>query len=412
MLLKFFKYFRGYVKIKVEGYSPERLLNLCNVHQILLWGVDYKENCYEMYLSIQDYKKMRPLVRKTRTKIILLEKHGLPFFLFKFRKRKTFFAGMLSCVFVICFLSLFVWNIHFEGNVSQKTEELLMYLETINVQHGTFKKEIACEEIETKLRSKYPNILWVSAELRGTRLIVQIKENEDKDIISNLEIKDDTPASIVSNTNGIVEAMIVRKGTPVVKIGEEVSKGQILVEGFYEIKNDAGEILRYEGVPADADIVVLNTETYKDVFTIEYEKKKYTEKKRFGVKLKLFDKIYEFIPKISYKNFDTVKKKREIHITENFYLPLSFEFTWYLEYVPEKGVYTEQEIKKTAMTRFYEKYENILQKGVQIIEKDVKIERNGKLCHVVGTIKLLVSETKKVPAVIPQVTTKASLEGE
>ena len=31
-------YLQGYVKIKVEGYSPERLLNLCNVHKILLWA--------------------------------------------------------------------------------------------------------------------------------------------------------------------------------------------------------------------------------------------------------------------------------------------------------------------------------------------------------------------------------------
>ena len=128
--------------------------------------------------------------------------------------------------------------------------------------------------------------------------------------------------------------------------------------------------------------------------------------------MKLFDKTCEFIPKISYKTWDEVKKKREIHITENFYLPVSFEFTWYLECISKEVVYTEKEIKRVAMTRFYEKYENILQKGVQIIEKDVKIERNGKLCHVVGKVKLLVQEATKVPAVIPQDTTKASLEGE
>ena len=88
MLLKLFKYLRGFVKIKVEGYSPERFLNLCNVHQILLWGVEQHQSYYEMYLDIIDFKKIRPLVRKTGTKVILLEKHGIPFFLFRFRKRK------------------------------------------------------------------------------------------------------------------------------------------------------------------------------------------------------------------------------------------------------------------------------------------------------------------------------------
>ena len=205
MLVRLFKYLRGYVKIRVEGYSPERLLNLCNAHKILLWGVENQELIYEMYVSVKDYKRMRPLVKKTRTKIILLEKHGFPFFLHKFRKRKMFFAGILLCVTVIYVLSLFIWNIHFEGNVSQSNGELLAYLDEIGISHGIRKSEIVCENIETKLRSRYPNILWVSAEMRGTRIIIQIKENTDEDIISNIEVKNEEPVSIVTKRSlGIV----------------------------------------------------------------------------------------------------------------------------------------------------------------------------------------------------------------
>ena len=74
MLLRIFKYLKGYVKIKVEGYSPERFFNLCNVHKILLWGIEKKEVSYELFISVKDYKKLRPLVRKTGTKVILIEK--------------------------------------------------------------------------------------------------------------------------------------------------------------------------------------------------------------------------------------------------------------------------------------------------------------------------------------------------
>ena len=83
-----------------------------------------------------------------------------------------------------------------------------------------------------------------------------------------------------------------------------------------------------------------------------------------------------------------------------------------MEYTPVNEIYTEEELKKHAQTRFYEKYENILQKGVQIIEKDVKIDTNGKLCHVTGAVHLLVPVTKKVPAEIPELVNDASLEGE
>lgn len=32
------RYLRGYVKIQIQGYSPERFLNLCSYHHILIWG--------------------------------------------------------------------------------------------------------------------------------------------------------------------------------------------------------------------------------------------------------------------------------------------------------------------------------------------------------------------------------------
>ena len=144
MLNRLFKYLKGYVKIKVEGYSPERFLNLCNVHHYLIWNVDYHEMSYELYISVRDYKKIRPLARKTGTKIILLEKHGLPFFLHKFRRRKMFFCGLVICMVGIYGLSLFVWNIHFEGNITQNNEELLAYLESQGINHGVRKSKMIC----------------------------------------------------------------------------------------------------------------------------------------------------------------------------------------------------------------------------------------------------------------------------
>ena len=412
MLTKLLKNLRGYVKIKIEGYSPERFLNLCNANHILVWGIEKKEQFFELYVGVRDYKKLRPFARKTSTKIILLEKHGLPFFLHRFRKRKMFFVGMILCVSWIYVLSLYVWNIHFEGNVSQSNEELLDYLEGLGVEHGTLKSKVICEEIETGLRTKYPNMLWVSAEMRGTRIIIQIKENEDEDIVSRIEVKETEPESIVSAYAGVVESMIVRQGTPVVSIGDEVMEGQTLVEGYYTIKNDAGEIVRYEGVTADADIFLLVKDTYRDHFSTEYVMKEYTKKRRLGFKVYFGEKCFEFQPKIKFENYEILMDKREIHITENFYLPFSIEFLWFLEYIPKTNRYTEEEVKELVNFRYQNKYKNILQKGVQIIGKDVKIDFNGKLCRVCGNLTLLIPIDTKVPVTIPETAFTHSGEGE
>ena len=412
MLIRLLKFLRGYVRIRIEGYSPERLLNLCNANGFAIWGIEKKEHLFEMYISVKDYKKLRPFARKTGTKIILLEKNGLPFFLHRFRKRKMFFAGMFLCVICIYGLSLFIWNIHFEGNLTQTNEELLSYLEELGVSHGTLKSRVICEEIETNLRTKYPNMLWVSAEMRGTRVMIQIKENEDEDIVSKIAVKDKTPRSIVTEYSGMIESIIVRQGTPMVSDGDEVTAGQILVEGYYPIKNDAGEIIRYEGVLADADIYLLAKEEYEDVFEMEYVSKEYTERKRTGMRFYIGGKCFEFLPKIKFDAYEMVADKKEIRITENFYLPFSVEFLGFLEYEPKLNRYTEEEINQLVNFRYQNKYKNILQKGVQIIEKDVKIDCNGKLCKVRGNITLRVPITTKVPVTIPEAVSAYSGEGE
>ena len=247
-------YFQGSVEIKVEQGSKERFLNLCHNQQISLWKIQKFDDKFVLNLSVNDYKKLRPIARKTGCRIKILKKSGFPFFLSGFRKRRIFLIGMFLSIVLIYMFSLYIWNIHFVGNVTQSNMELLAYLDSLGVSHGTLKKEIVCEEIENSLRRKYPNILWVSAQMKGTRIIIRLKENTDQDIVMNVEKKETSKGSIVSKTNGKIHSIIVRSGTPLVTEGEEISIGQTLVEGYYEIKNDAQEIIRYEKVDADADI--------------------------------------------------------------------------------------------------------------------------------------------------------------
>ena len=71
----------------------------------------------------------------------ILERHGLPFFLYRNRSRKMFPAGILLCAVFLYVMSLFIWNIHIEGNYSRTTDVILDYLETEQVVHGMRKSQ-------------------------------------------------------------------------------------------------------------------------------------------------------------------------------------------------------------------------------------------------------------------------------
>ena len=179
MLTAFFRYLKGYVRVRLKGYSPERFLNLCRARSIEIWDLRSSGLTYEMNLGIRDFQKLKPLRKKARAHVEIIERHGLPFFLHRNRNRKMFPVGILLCVAFLYVMSLYIWNIHIEGNYSRTTDVILDYLETEHVVHGMKKSQVDCKEIQSMIRLEFPDIIWVSPVGKGTRLLIRVRENMD-----------------------------------------------------------------------------------------------------------------------------------------------------------------------------------------------------------------------------------------
>ena len=392
---------KGYVRIRLTGYSPERFLNLCKGREILIWDLKNAGLDYEMCMSVADFKKLRPFLRKTHSKIRVLERHGLPFFLFRNRRRKMFFGGILLGAAILYGLSFFIWNIHIEGNISLSTEVLLQYLEEEEqVVHGMRKSHVDCEDIRTGLRIQFPDIVWVSAEIRGTRLIIQMKENRD-----SFEVQAETveePQNIVASKAGKLTSVLTRTGVPKAAPGETVEAGQLLVSGALEILDDAGTVIRHQYVTADATIYAETVYPYEDSFLLAHEEQVYTGSRRRTFYAEVGERRLALWPlPDNYENSSTFKKEYPLHLTENFYLPLVFGTVLREEYEIVVEPYTEEEAKALANSNLDTFLENLIEKGVQIIEKDVRIEIVGNYCQAKGTI-YTVEEIGQLVTLVPE----------
>ena len=93
MIQSLFRYLKGYVKIRITGYSPERFLNMCCFHGIRIWELKSVGNAYEMYISLAGFRKLRPFARKTHMRIYVTQRNGFPFFVQSYRHRGALFAG-------------------------------------------------------------------------------------------------------------------------------------------------------------------------------------------------------------------------------------------------------------------------------------------------------------------------------
>ena len=164
VIQKMLRYARGYVKVKVSGDSAERFIKYLRYYVgcVNIWKFEPKKNTYELYMTLQGFRKLRPLARKTHTRITVVQRVGLPFFIARNRQRQAFFGGLLLCIGLLFFYSSFIWDIHFEGNETRTSETLLEFLDTKDVTPAMPKKAVDCFQIAKDIRAQYPDIVFGS----------------------------------------------------------------------------------------------------------------------------------------------------------------------------------------------------------------------------------------------------------
>ena len=140
-------------------------------------------------IGIQDYKKLKNIAKKTKTRISIQSKKGMPFLLHRYRKRKIF-VGLLAIIFIALFMmSKFIWNIEIKGNTRISKTEI-----------GTYKRKLNANSVINKVRLDRGDIAWIGIDIEGTNAIVEIKEtSEAPELIDENEY-----CNIVSNKEGMI----------------------------------------------------------------------------------------------------------------------------------------------------------------------------------------------------------------
>ncbi|RHT23121.1 sporulation protein YqfD [Clostridium sp. AM33-3] len=378
------QHYTGYVRVRLTGRSPERFFNLCRSSKILLWNIACEKEEYRFFLLLPDFYRIRPFARKAGVRVRIQEKLGLPFFLYRNRKRKLFAVGAASFFLLLFVLSRFIWNISFSGNLLFTDDMLTGQLREIGVCYGMPKRGVDCDRIEEELRSRCSRIVWVSAHVSGTRLQIRIRENETAD---GIPLREESPRNLVAETAGTVVSILVRAGKAVVQPGDEVEKGQILVEGMLPVTNDSGEVERTLFVRADADIRLRTTKIYREWVPHFQTVRSYTGKMQRGFRLRAGAvDILAMPPLAGKRNWDLTGVSRQIVLFGDFFLPVWTEAITAREYEKVERKRTKTELNDLTKAVHERKLQKLTEKGVQIIENDVKILDNSNGWIICGSM--------------------------
>ena len=399
-MLHWIQYIRGYVTVRVWGYSTERLLNLCGNHDILVWDIVRCGDEATMNVSVKGFFALKPLLRKTGTKAAVLNRYGLPFFMSKMRRRKIFVAGFLGCMLFWILMSGFIWNIRIEGSYTLTEDVLLDFLEGQGVRVPVRKSSLQLEELEKALRENYDVITWTSVQLKGTTLLVCIKENEMPDYEGAGLQMETAGTDLTAARAGTVSYMITRSGVPQVFPGDEVEAGDILVSGAVPVYNEDATVRRYQYVDADADIRLRYTESFCVKRDILYEEKRYSGRQKKMLTVGVGDREWNLKwGKIPYEACDISGEKRQVRLLDRLYLPLYYGTKTVREYETVRQRHTADEMSALMQEEWHKIISTLEEKGVQITEKNVTIKKNETNWVLNARIQLEESAVLTVPTV-------------
>jgi similar to stage IV sporulation protein len=380
--------------LKIESDSAERFFNVCRAHGIDLWDIGCEDKACTCKIYASDFINIKPIVRKTNTKVKVLKKRGLPFYLPVLKRYSPLIILFFTVIVLLIYSHNFIWAVEYVGNIQISDDELTDFLVSENIYYGIKKKDIDCDKEEKNIRDTFPNIIWTSVYFEGTKLYISLKENEKAEPAQDTSIGYD----IVAQEDGTIVSILIRNGVAQVKVGDTVEKGQVLVSGQVPIYNDDMQVVDYQIYDADADIFIQTDYEYKKSLSYTYSVVYYTDNDIKSHFLQIcgynfsnlrFNKFFREKRNMSY---ETITSRTQLKISENFYLPVYYGTIDRKEYYVKYLTYTDDEIS-TKLTDDFEKIILKLQeKGIKIVEKNVEMvqnkndmELNGKLVVVKQT---------------------------
>lgn len=366
LLLRLWNYIKGYVIIIVEGYFLEKFVNICTKRQIYLWDIrKLKNSKISLKISIKGFKHLRPVARKTRCRVRIVEKRGLPFIVSRYKERKTFVLGLAVFVVLFYIMLSFVWTIEITGNENVETQVIIDYLDKIGIRPGILKYRINTEKVANNVVIGINQLSWVSVTVKGTKLKVNVAERTEVPEI----VPKDIPCDVVAAKDGVIESLIVKDGYSLVKEGDTVKEGDVLISGSIPILNEDS----FRTVHAMGEVMARTWYESRQQIHLNVKEKIKTGNTKNNVTFLFFKKTIPFFhKKVSYEEYDKEEIKKQLSIGENLVLPFGIIVERYHENRVVEGKVSIEEAKEAAIDAAYEEILSLMPEVSQI--KDTRID--------------------------------------
>ncbi len=289
MILRLYRILEGFLRVCFQGENKEKIISLCASNGITLWNTRLKGEEIESSISVRDFRLLKNLKPKG-VRVHILKKRGIPFIVNRYKHRYGIAVGVLTFFLIIQMLSSYIWIIDIKGNHKVSEEKIVNALGNIGITEGINKNKIYPKAEREKLLLELEDIAWAAINIEGSRLTVNVTEVKDKP-------KEKSYTNLKSGFDGTIERLDIVSGTSLVKVGQAVKKGDLLVSGIIESEDGTRFVNSKGTVTAKIEREIKLTENYiqqKLIPTGEIRRKYVVKLLGFKIPLYLGKEMGEF----------------------------------------------------------------------------------------------------------------------
>lgn len=161
----------------------------------------------------------------------------MPAFLTRFRKRYALLAGLALSILAACILSNFILVIDVTGNERVSRAEILSALNQLGFGVGSYGPAVDERDLVNRALLELEDVGFLTINIKGIRAEVVVREAPVKPEI----VDKNKRADVVAVRDGVILEVGAKAGKEMVKEGDAVLKGEVLISGLVTYENGTGE---------------------------------------------------------------------------------------------------------------------------------------------------------------------------
>lgn len=277
----------GFRTLQTDAAHATDLLNLCMELDVSYTGFSgLADGGIRFSCTLHTARRLCRRAEERGIPVTAAASGGLPVQLWARRRRAGLILGTLCAVALTVIARQYVWDVRVTGNESMTAAEVRAELSACGFGVGSYLPGFHAGELENRVLLQSDRIAWISVFMDGTVAQVQVVER-----VSKPEEETKNPANLVAARDGQIESVELYRGNCVVKIGQPVQAGQLLVSGIYD-----SQTVGFRYTRAAGRILARTEHSYHVEIPLSYIEKRYTDTKQGDIWLNFFQnslKIYK-----------------------------------------------------------------------------------------------------------------------